>query len=141
MCAQLASCRCADVYPYRLSGGRIRQGVISLQLSLEAVSIFATCCNLSILPPPSTGEAIRRLISRSNIAGGLETVQTSTLLGPSNCGRCCHSECHDPSLHTAGEKSDTFRGIAVMIKEKQPWRDNHRGYRFMLHIIFADSDP
>lgn len=44
--------RCADMYPYRPSDWRIRHCVISV-LSLASVSIFDTCCNLSILPPPS----------------------------------------------------------------------------------------
>lgn len=103
VCALLASCSCVCI-TLRLSGGRIRQGVIYVQLSLAAVSIFPTCCNLSILPPPSTRRAVRRIISRRSLAGGLETEQTLTLLGPPNCGRCCHSERRDPSLHTAGEK-------------------------------------
>lgn len=76
------------------------------------------------------------------MAGGLETVQTSTLLGPSYCGRCCHSECHDPTLHTAGEKENTTPGKGKdKIKEKQPWQSDHSGYGCLLHVIYAHADP
>lgn len=89
-CAPSASCRCAGLYAHILSVWRNRQNVIYVQLSLAAVSILPTCSNLSVVPPLLTRTAIRRLISRSNMAGGLETLQASTLLGPSYCGRCCH---------------------------------------------------
>lgn len=76
------------------------------------------------------------------MAGGLETVQTSTLLGPSYCGRCCHSECHDPTLYTAGEKEKTTPGKGKdKTKEKHPWQSVHSGYGCLLHVIYAHADP
>lgn len=102
-------CRCARMYK-NVVGMAYGHGIIypqASQLSFEAVSIFPHL--LHILHPPLAlycpqKNAISRLISRKNMVGGLETLETSTLLGPSYRGRCCHCRCRDPAQHTSGEK-------------------------------------